>query len=467
MQWAPDGEHALVRGTEEIGVIDRNGKVAGSIANARAWMPDSQRVIVVRAVPPKDWNEYAALLGEARTQLVISAAEAMRVLLRDYRGDWSKFADSNPLEKWQEQYGALTAKYQGGTWMDSLANGLTGPVFFLAQKHPEEVAPLLKAVGAEPGGSELLQPRIAELVIRSMVPDDAKSERLLARTADDILWCRAAPHGEAIAYVVGEPVRPALYVVSAGGGDAPVRVDEGATEAAWTPDGAWLVYIKTTLPFDALNDHMGLGTITRRRVCTTQGKIAATLDDAEDLAGLLLGKGTGFRVACLPDNRILFAGVVAKLPGVTADLPREITLFTLRIGETPVVTRVIKEPAPASLPNRLDRFVINPSGELVAIPGDSGEVAVVSIATGEVELLQPTIADFRETDALANSGTLARPAPAWRGANELCYVIPRGDPRGSASRGEVIMQTLRGESQTLSKTWPDALADRFLPRAKP
>jgi hypothetical protein len=155
------------------------------------------------------------------------------------------------------------------------------------------------------------------------------------------------------------------------------------------------------------------------------------------------------------------------LPGVTADLPREITLFTLRIGETPVVTRVIKEPAPASLPNRLDRFVINPSGELVAIPGDSGEVAVVSIATGEVELLQPTIADFRETDALANSGTLARPAPAWRGANELCYVIPRGDPRGSASRGEVIMQTLRGESQTLSKTWPDALADRFLPRAKP
>jgi hypothetical protein len=429
-------------------------------------MPDSRRVIVVRSVAPRDWNEYAALLGKERTELVVSAAEAMRLLLRDYQSDWSKFADSGAVEKWQERYGALAAKYQGGDWMDSRANALTGPVFFLAQKYPDEVAPLLKALG-EPAGGDFLRPRIAELVVRSIFPGD-NNEQLLARSADDILWCRAAPHGEAIAYVVGEPVRPALYVVSArAGGSAPIRVDEGAMEAAWAADGVWLAYIKTTLPFDELNDHMGLGTITRRRLCTAEGTIAAPLDDAEDLAGLLLGRGTGFRVACLPDNRILFAGVVVKLPCVGGDLPREVTLFTLRIGETPAVTRVLTGPAAASLPDRLDRFVVNPTGELVAVPGGSGEVAVVSLAKGTVETLQAAIPDFKQTDALANGQTLAQPAPAWRGANELCWVIPRGHPKGSPHRGEVIMQTLHGESQTLSKAWPDSLADRFLPRAKP
>jgi len=467
MRWAPDGEHALVRGTEAVNLIDSAGKIISTIDGARAWMPDSRRVITVRMVVPRDWAEYAALLGADRTDVVISAAEALRPLLRNYQGDWSAFTDSRPVERWQELHGALAAKYSGGDWMESRTNGLSAVVYYLAQKFPQEAAPLLKAFEKEPLGSDVSTPQISELVLRSIVPGEKgeQSEQLLARTVDDILWCRAEPHGRAIAYVLREPARPALYVVPATGGD-PARIDEGATEASWTADGIWLAYIKTTLPFDELSDHMGLGTITRRRVCSADGKITVPMDEPEDLAGLLLGKDAGVRVACLPDDRILFAGVVVKLPSVTSDLPREVTLFTLRAGDAPALTRVLNDAPPASLPNRLDRFVVNPTGDLVAVPGDSGEVAVVSLKHGTVETIQAAIPEFKHTDGLANGGTLAQPAPAWRGPNELCYVVPRGHPKASAHRAEVVMQTLHGEAQTLSKTWPDSLADRFLPRAK-
>ena len=46
--WAPDGEHAFVQGADNnTFLIDRTGKIIGKATDARAWLPDSRRVVAV------------------------------------------------------------------------------------------------------------------------------------------------------------------------------------------------------------------------------------------------------------------------------------------------------------------------------------------------------------------------------------------------------------------------------------
>ena len=65
--WAPDGEHGFVRGSDNTTwLIDRTGKILGNATDARAWLPDSRRVIAVHTAKPTSWDEYAKLLGPDR-----------------------------------------------------------------------------------------------------------------------------------------------------------------------------------------------------------------------------------------------------------------------------------------------------------------------------------------------------------------------------------------------------------------
>ena len=467
--WSPDGQHGLVVGGDEIALVDAAGTIVGkpfapkdpkTPMQVEAWMPDSHRVLAVRAVKAKNWSEIAPLLGVERAQGVIRAADEMLGIIRTYRGDWSKFGDEDPRFKAWGDHLDFAAHYSIGSGSSSAGwEGITTVLAYLRERHAAEIAPLLETEGMTDGNDSI--PEIYELFSRNVLPGEAPAEQLLVRSVDALPWACPSPDGRMIAFARIEPERPALCIVSAQGGE-PLQVDEGAAQAAWTPDGQALVYQKTTVPFSAVEKQAQLGTLTRRQVRDAAGNVPAKLADAEDLAGVLFSNEQN-RVACLPDGRILFAGCELSLPAV--ETARELTLFVLQPGATRVLERVVNADAQKKLPGGIGHFTVSPDGRHVAIPGTSGEVAVLSLETGEVTEIGGYVADYRDSSKYENSASA--PVPAWRTASELCYIVPAGDAAGSARRAEVVLQPLGGAPRAISRTWSDELTKGFLPRPKP
>src|SRR5258708_40196457 len=75
--WAPDGEHAFVRGKDSTGLIDRTGKILGKATDACAWLPDSRRVIAGHKAKPTSWDEYAKLPAPDRHPQTTNAAASV------------------------------------------------------------------------------------------------------------------------------------------------------------------------------------------------------------------------------------------------------------------------------------------------------------------------------------------------------------------------------------------------------
>lgn len=270
--WAPDGEHAFVQGADNnTFLIDRSGRVLGNATDARAWLPDSRRVIAVHTVKPVSWDEYAKLLGPDRAERTTNAAASLVRLIQSYHGDWAKFGDSTEYKAWENK---VVGHAYSAEW---LTRAIT---LYLEQTNPQVLAPIFNASSISVTN---FISDIYELSTRNVLPSGPPAEKLLARFPDEIISVFPSPNGQAIAFAVGEPVHPALYVISQSTNSSPLKVDDGVTEAAWSTDGQDLVYAKTTVPYDLLQSGMQLGTVTRRRVCGTNGQVLATFDAPKDL----------------------------------------------------------------------------------------------------------------------------------------------------------------------------------------
>src|SRR6266478_5478117 len=134
--WSPDGQYAYVK-SERAMLVDSEGRLLGpALGDHEAiagWMPDSRRIIVVRAVEPKSWEEYAELLGPERTALIALVAEQLAGLIAKYHGDWTKFGADPAVEAW----GEFAVLFRG----EDVAN----VAYYLEQKRPGLLAPLLEA----------------------------------------------------------------------------------------------------------------------------------------------------------------------------------------------------------------------------------------------------------------------------------------------------------------------------------
>ncbi len=467
--WSPDGQLGIVLDGQKNAVVDGNGAITGQLGTpeegpatwrAEAWMPDSRRVLAVRSVPAKNWEEYAPLLGEERAQAALRSVETMLNYVREYHGDWEKFGNDDPrMDDWSKRLGFAANYTLRSSDMLFVPPGVGITFSLLLERHAAEVTPLLQTEMIKEVRSRGIQ--IAELVLRDAASAGAAGERVLLRSADSIAWAEPSPDGRMVAYVAMEPVRPVLYLLALEGGGPPVRLDEGIAQAAWTPDGRTLVYQKTGVPFATVADQAQLGTLTRRQVRDEGGAILAEMPTSEDLAGLLFSK-VHHRVACLPDGRILFASAEFSLPAI--ENAKRLTLFTLQLGETRVIKRIVRDGESGNLPDRFDRFAVSPDGRRVALPGADGEMAIIDVETGGMTRLQEAVARYREEAKYENQAE--PPAPTWRGPNELCYLIAPGDPVGSPRRAEVVLQTLGGGRKVISKTWSDELTKGFLPRPK-
>jgi hypothetical protein len=442
--WAPDGQHAFVQGADDTWLVDSSGEILGKAPDARAWLPDSRRVIAVHAVKPASWDEYARLIGPERSEKTIAATAGASQSIQGYQGDWSKFGDSELFKKWERA--EIGDSYHGDWLIGSVA-------LYLKQTNPQLIAPVLQAMSIS---EQDLLPDIYEIIIRNVLPSDSPSGQLLARLPDEVLWVSASPNGQAVAFAVAEPSRPALYVISQSANSQAVLVDTGAIEADWSADSQDLVYAKTTIPYNLLEKSVQLGTITRRKVCGPDGQVIAAPEPAWDLAGVILGQNSTTRVACLPDGRILFAAAPMHVPALSGDEPGHFTLFAIRPGTAPALESVVRPDAIAQLPNRVDRFSLSPDKKKVAILDEEGQVSVVFLDTGDLRSLQ-------KMKVYSDTGKYTQLIPTWRNADEVACVVPVGDPLGSPERAEVVLVNLNGQKTAISKSWPDATIKALLP----
>jgi hypothetical protein len=441
--WAPDGEHAFVQGADNnTFLIDRTGKVLGNATDARAWLPDSQRVIAVHEVKPTSWNQYARLLDPDRADKTTKAAASMVDVIKAYHGDWAKFGDSPEYKKWENE---VVGHAYNAEWLTRAV------ALYLKQTNPKVLTPIL-----DTGSFSItnLIPDIYELSTRNVVPSSPPAEKLLARFPDEIISVFPSPNGQVLAFAVVEPDRPALYVITQSTNSSPVKVDEGVTEAAWSADGHDLVYAKTTVPYDLVQSSMQLGTITSRRVCGTNEQVLAKFEDPKDLAGVILGP-TSTRVACLPDGRILFAAAPIRLPALSSDEPSHLTLFAIRPRPTPTLGSIVRPADIARLPNRVDQFALSPDKKWASIVDGEGHVSVVSLDTGELLAIQPTA-------VYSNSNKYTQLIPTWRTTNEVTCLVPIGDPSGSTARVEVVLANLNGQKTAISLSWSNAVVKGLL-----
>jgi hypothetical protein len=434
--WAPDGEHAFVQGADGTFLIDRTGKILGPAPDAKAWLPDSRRVVAVHAAEPATWDEYANLIGPARIGRTTNAASSLVSVIQTYQGDWAKFGDSDEYKKWETE---VVGHTYNAEW---LTRAIT---LYLRQKNPKILEPIFEASHVS---ITIFIPRIYELSTRNVLPSDPPAEKLLTRFPDEIISVFPSPNGQVLAFAVEEPDHPALYIIPQSTNSSPVMVDEGVTEAAWSTDGQDLVYAKTTVPYDLLENNMQLGTITSRRVCETNGQVLAKFEDPKDLAGIILGQSST-RVACLPDGRILFAAAPIRLPALSSDKPSQPTLFAIRPGPTPTLESIVRPADIARLPDRVDRFALSPDKKRVSVVDQHGNVSIVSLDTGELLAIQPSA-------VYSNSDKYTQLIPTWRTTNEVTCLVPIGDSSGSTAHVEVVLANLNGQKTTISLSWSNA-----------
>jgi hypothetical protein len=178
--------------------------------------------------------------------------------------------------------------------------------------------------------------------------------------------------------------------------------------------------------------------LTRRRVLNERGQVEIQ-NAKDDLAGLLFNDQA--RVRCLRDGRILFASEEWRLPVTTNDLPQRQQLFALDPERQSTLTPLVPRGTQEMLPAGLSYFEVSPDEKRVAVGGDKSRVAVFTLASGNVELLQ----DATDTDL--------KSIPCWRSASELCFIAIQSANTNQHKAEVALWQN--GKTRFISRTWPE------------
>lgn len=459
--WAPDGQHGIARNDSRL--IDPAGNALGTIAGEHefvtSWLPDSRRVLVLREVPAQSWAEYATLLGEERTAMVVYAGGDLARLMGENRDALDAFADSPAFKIWHENLETRGVKFEAvANYLDAARPGLLDPLLEASARR--EVAEAKKENGSPDAGKpqrsiaemrkDIGLPKIHELHLRNAVASGDSGDRLLLRFADECAQFVVSPHGRALAFIRVEGTDARLYATALEETAKPILIESGVEFAAWSPDGQDLAYTKCGVPHRSEKSELRLGSIARRRVCTPDGAIIAEPEAGEDIAGLILPEYPA-QLAWIPDGRILFAGAKFSLPATTQNLPHALTLFALSLNPAPSIEQLIPGSVPSRLTVRANYFTVSPDGQKVAILGKAGAVSVLTLASKTFTTLQDMVPQFEKKNS--DDSILV---PAWRTADELTFLVGPGDPAGSSGRAEVVIASLRGEKRAISKTWPDS-----------
>jgi dipeptidyl aminopeptidase/acylaminoacyl peptidase len=407
--WSPDGKQAAVLTSEGLYLCDADGKISGLLlpdVSTVSWFKDSRRLAIARSQSCTNWHCVAAALNPQSQQDIRRGAAELLAKLQKGNRDQVLEAESRSEEK---QFFAR--------------------LLYLRDEGGDAALKLLE------GAKELkdLKVDVSTLAVAQVSNGVLDVGPVLAAEIGGVVDIRISPNGAAVAYTAEN----GLSVVALGGGE-PARLVAGMAAAYpdWSPDGNSLVYITTATTNST--DDIKLGVLTRRRVLNERGQVEIQ-NAKDDLAGLLFNDQA--RVRCLRDGRILFASEEWRLPVTTNDLPQRQQLFALDPERQSTLTPLVPRGTQEMLPAGLSYFEVSPDEKRVAVGGDKSRVAVFTLASGNVELLQ----DATDTDL--------KSIPCWRSASELCFIAIQSANTNQHKAEVALWQN--GKTRFISRTWPE------------
>ena len=436
--WSPDGRQAAAILADGLYLCDPNGELSPRLAEhvqCVTWLPDGRHLCYVQGTAAKRWEEIAAVLaGQAQEDLIAHAERLRRQVMAG--------------EDWEAQVKAL---------MDDgvlTANEVDAVKLYLRDRHWDELKPKLAAKWGK-----LNEPGVFSLMLAQIEGQALTQAVTLHASLVMIFPPRVSPDGRAVAFVEGDPFSSAekvtrLFVAPVDGATPPRLVaDRVALLPDWTPDGQALAYTRGE-KWPADHDDFVLGTVFRRQVRGETGQLLAEFPAPQSCAGVVFCLWG--RIRCLSDGRVVFSSAEFHLPSTGADMPRRMQLFAVSPGKQATVTRLIPRSAEEAVGERIDCFQFSPDEKRVAIPGDKGQVTVLTLATGHVVTVQS------RQEPPGGHGIRLRAAPTWRSADELCLLVPGKGKAAKDGRPEFVLWS-NGKTLTLSKDWPNELLKGVMP----
>jgi hypothetical protein len=423
--WSPDGAHAAVFAGDGLHLCDPDGVLSELVLPGEGiaqWFPDSHRLAVVSEVPNQSWNDLDKILSPEQRKRVVDGA------------------------------GVLLKQLQAGSNLD---DGLKSLTAFGEYEGKAVVAYLAQSDAAKDLGEntrEALRHNEAA-VVRLQIATVENGKLVLGPTVlhslRKICDLRVSPTKTAISFTSEGDKEDVLdlMVVPADGSAPPQLVARNTAFCSdWSTDGRSLVYLASAKPGDVArggptDDRISLGSLTRRVVLNAAGKIEIQ-SKAEDLAGLLFESIN--KVRCLSDGRIVFAAADVHLPCAALDMPQQAQLYVLDPERQTTVIPLIPRGVQEGLPVKPCFYEVSPDGKRIAILGEKGTVAVFTPATGDLQTVQ------------AAAGGEAVSAPAWRSANELCFIS------SAENQPQQVSLWKEGTARALSTNWPAAVRKGFL-----
>lgn len=431
--WSPDGNRAAVLGPDGLQLCDADGKLSPLLvpgAYRAAWLSDSQQLVVARLTDEHSWSAFPKALGPEQTARVIARAESI----------WQQIQTSG-------LWGVLT--------MDINGKGGSKLIKIYLRDHYGE-ALRAKVDASEWDAIKGETAEIHQLVMARIENGKITTSSVLHESLGTVMEIRTAPGDRAVAFIT-ETGLPAegqnkddlqLFVARLNSPEATLVATHCGAFPDWTADGRFLVY--TQAASDSTKDDLQLGTLVRREVLDATGAIAIKKDKNE-LAGWIFSVKS--RVRCLKDGRIIFNAAEISLPIAADDYGEQHEqLFAIDQARQSTLVRLIPRKREEELPQTLAFFEISPDEKQVLFGSYTGEVGVLTLATGEVEKVQ---------EAGQNKHQL-QGQPVWRKDGEFSYTrrTVMKDGQTPVRKTEVVLRRA-GKEKVLSETWPDAMVNEL------
>ncbi len=415
--WSPDGRWAVV--LDETGTRLVNGESlevtpltitpVRSSTTSPATMPDEMpadfdgpvawfrhepELLAPVGLLGARWSDLRGLLPEDEVEQIAAAAErARRIML-----DGTPPNEALPVDK----SSALASRER------------TMVILYLSEQAGDELSARWEAAWKE---VETSVDKLTVLIRCRFHDAKLTLDRVIAFLGSEMHSVQVSPDDRFVSCAVvknpKENLLGELWLIDLQRPSEPVRVAETAAwYHDWSADGRYLFYIAGLS--DAGDQILGV---------LNRADLAGGLDgigkdgNPEPMAGLLLNALQAVRV--LPDGQLLFSSGEVTLPTVAKDMPQKPSLFAMHPGKYPGLMRILPRQAAEEF-DMLPWFAPSPDGTRAALADEDGRIAVLTVATGELQIVQPTRIEGKETsDRL-------RTYPVWRNNDELTFFAPPG-----------------------------------------